>query len=372
MIPILELSTQYARLQPELEAAVLRALRSTHYIMGPEVEAFEQEFAAWHGARYGLGVGNGTDALHLALRALGVGPGDEVICPAFTFVATAGAAALTGATPIFADIDPETYVLDPASVEAAITPRTKAIVAVHLYGHPAPMEALSALARRHGLGLVEDCAQSTGAMLDGRKTGTLGDLGCFSFFPSKNLGGIGDGGMVLTNNPELAEKVRMLRGHGSRVRYYHEIVGTNSRLDEIQAAALRVKLKYLDEFNARRRAVAATYTAALQGTFAVPPVEKPGCHHVYHQYTIRVPARDELQKHLASQGVGAVIYYPVSLHLQKAFAHHGVGPGSLPVSEKAQAEVLSLPMFPELRDEQVEQILGALRSFSPAATSPAG
>ncbi len=373
MIPILELSTQYSQLQTEIEEAALRALRSTHYILGPEVEAFESEFAAWNGAKFGIGVGNGTDALHLALRALGVGPGDEVICPAFTFVATAGAAALTGATPIFADIDPDAYVLDPASVEAAITPRTKAIVAVHLYGHPAPMVELQAIARRHGLGLVEDCAQSTGATLNGRRAGSLGDLGCFSFFPSKNLGGIGDGGMVLTSNPELAEKVRMLRGHGSKVRYFHEIVGTNSRLDEIQAAVLRVKLKHVETWNQRRRAIAAAYTAGLAGTFAQAPVEKPGCQHVYHQYTLRSPARDQLQKHLQAAGVGAVIYYPVCLHLQKAFEHHGVGLGSLPVSEKAQAEVLSLPMFPELKDEQVEQILVALKSFAPtAAVTTAG
>jgi dTDP-4-amino-4,6-dideoxygalactose transaminase len=366
MIPILELSTQYAQIKTEVEEAALRALRSTHYILGPEVEAFEAEFAAWNGAQFGIGVGNGTDALHLALRALGVGAGDEVICPSFTFVATAGAAALTGATPVFADIDPQTYTLDPASVEAAITPRTRAIVAVHLYGHPAPMEELQAIARRHGLGLVEDCAQSTGATLHGRRAGSLGDLGCFSFFPSKNLGGIGDGGMVLTSNPELAEKVRMLRGHGSKVRYYHDMVGTNSRLDEIQAAVLRVKLRHLEAWNLRRREIAAAYTAGLEATFATPPVEKPGCEHVYHQYTLRAPDRDALQKHMQASGVGAVIYYPVCLHMQKAFSHHGLSTGSLPVSEKAQAEVLSLPMFPELTGPQIETVLGAIKSFSPA------
>jgi len=295
-----------------------------------------------------------------------VGPGDEVICPAFTFVATAGAAALTGATPVFADIDPETYVLDPASVEARITPRTKAIVAVHLYGHPAPMEELQAVARRHGLGLVEDCAQSTGATLNGHRVGSLGDLGCFSFFPSKNLGGIGDGGMVLTSNPDLAEKVNMLRGHGSKVRYYHDIVGTNSRLDEIQAAVLRVKLRHVETWNRRRRAIAAAYTASLAGTCARPPVERPGCQHVYHQYTLRTPARDELLKHLHAAGIGAVVYYPVCLHMQKAFAHQGMGPGSLPHSEKAQDEVLSLPMFPELTDPEIQQILEALKSFKPS------
>lgn len=368
MIPILELQTQYQRLKPEIEAAVLRALSSTHYIMGPETSAFEKEFAEWNGAEHALGVGNGTDALHLALRAVGVGHGDEVICPAFTFVATAGAAALTGATPIFADIDPATFNLDPKSVEAAITSRTRAIVAVHLYGHPAPMEALLEVAKRHGLALIEDCAQSTGATWKGRKTGTMGHLGCFSFFPSKNLGGIGDGGMVLTNDDDLAEKVKMLRGHGSKVKYFHEMVGTNSRLDEIQAAALRVKLKYVDEWNARRRAIADAYTRGLAGTGVRPPAVSEGCEHVYHQYTVRTASRDELLKHLHAEGVGAVIYYPVCLHLQKAFEHRGIGRGSLPESERAQDEVLSLPMFPELTDEQVETILRAVKSFAPVGS----
>lgn len=364
MIPILELQTQYQRLKPELDEAVLRALASTHYIMGPESQAFEAEFAAWSGAKHGIGVGNGTDALHLALRAVGVGHGDEVICPAFTFVATAGAAALTGATPIFADIDPATFNLDPKSVEAAITPRTKAIVVVHLYGHAADMDAMLEVANRHGLALIEDCAQSTGAEWKGRKTGTIGHLGCFSFFPSKNLGGIGDGGMVLTNDDGLAEKVRMLRGHGSKVKYFHEMVGTNSRLDEIQAAALRVKLKYVDEWNARRQAIAAAYSQGLAGTGVRPPAIAEGATHVFHQYTVRTDSRDALLKHLHENGVGAVIYYPVCLHLQQAFEHRGIGRGSLPHSEKAQDEVLSLPMFPELTDEQVATILGAVKSFS--------
>lgn len=367
MIPILELQTQYQQLKPEIDEAVLRALASTHYIMGPETAAFEKEFAAWCGAKHGLGVGNGTDALHLALRAVGVGHGDEVICPAFTFVATAGAAALTGATPIFADIDPATFNLDPKSVEAAITPRTKAIVVVHLYGQAADMDAMLDVANRHGLALIEDCAQSTGAAWKGRKTGTMGHLGCFSFFPSKNLGGLGDGGMVLTNDDGLAEKVKMLRGHGSKVKYFHEMVGTNSRLDEIQAAALRVKLKYVDGWNARRQAIADAYTRGLAGTGVQTPEVAEGATHVYHQFTVRTDSRDALLKHLNENGVGAVIYYPVCLHLQKAFEHRGLGRGSLPHSEKAQDEVLSLPMFPELTDAQIATILGAVKSFSPVA-----
>ncbi len=365
MIPILELRTQYSSIQEEIEEAVLRVLRSTRYILGPETEAFEKEFAAWNGAEFAIGTGNGTDSIQLALRALEVGPGDEVICPAFTFIATAGAAALTGATPVFADIDPDTFTLNPECVEKAITPKTKAIVAVNLYGHAAPVLKLREIADKHGIALVEDCAQATGCLINGKHVGTIGDLGCFSFFPSKNLGGIGDGGMVITSNPELDEKVRMLRGHGSKVRYYHDILGTNSRLDEIQAAALRVKLRHVDEWNTKRREIAARYTEGLKDTFVTPPAEKPDCKHVYHQYTICTPDRDRLQAYLQEAGIGAVIYYPVCLHLQKAFAKPGVKVPSLPVSEKRQKEVLSLPMFPELANDQIDFIVDTIKKFKP-------
>lgn len=362
MIPILELNTQYQEIGAELEEAVLRCMRSTRYILGPEVKSFEEEFAAYHGLSDGVGVGSGTEALHLALRALDLGPEDEVICPPFTFIATAGAVALAGAKPRFADIDPELYALDPESVEKAITPRTKALVVVHLFGHPAPLEPLLGLAKKHGLAVIEDCAQATGATYQGQKVGTLGDFGCFSFFPSKNLGGLGDGGMILARDPANLEKVRKLRTHGTIGRYYHEMLGTNSRLDEMQAAALRVKLKYLDRWNQQRRQVAAQYGDRLRELVRVP-VETVESTHVYHQYTLRVPQRDQMKDWLEKKGVGSMIYYPVSLHLQKAFTELGYSEGDFPVSEAAQSEVLSLPMFPELTSAQVGQICDLVASF---------
>lgn len=373
MIPILELKTQYAQIRQEIEEAVHRVLESTHYILGPEGKALEEEFAEWNGARFGVGVGSGTDALQLALRALGIGEGDEVICPPFTFIATAGAIALTGATPVFAEVEPQTYALDPAAVEARITPRTRAIVVVHLFGHPADMDALLEIARKHDLKVVEDCAQATGAECPGgRKVGTMGQLGCFSFFPSKNLGGLGDGGMVLTSDPELNETLLMLRGHGSKVKYYHDILGTNSRLDEIQAAALRVKLKYLERWNQARQGVAEGYRRRLRGADLGLPQEKPGYTHVYHQFTVQTRHRDQMKAHLEDRGVGAFVYYPLSLHLQRAFKDLGHAPGDFPVSEKLQQEVLSLPMFPELTESQLDEIAGAVKEFLDVSVAKAG
>ncbi len=362
MIPILELKTQYQEVGAELEEAVLRVMRSTRYILGSEVQSFEEEFAGYHGLEAGVGCGSGTEALHLALRALDLGPEDEVICPPFTFIATAGAVSLAGAVPRFADVDPDLYALDPEAVEAAITPKTRAVIVVHLFGHPAPLEPILGLAKKHGLVVIEDCAQATGASYQGQKVGTRGDFGCFSFFPSKNLGGLGDGGMVLARDAEQLEKVRKLRTHGAIGRYYHEMLGTNSRLDEIQAAALRVKLKYLDRWNEKRRQVAARYGDNLREVVKVP-VESVDCSHVYHQYTVRVPERDQLKEWLEQRGVGSMIYYPVSLHLQSAFSNLGYAEGDFPVSEKAQAEVLSLPMFPELTLEHVDQISELVHGF---------
>jgi dTDP-4-amino-4,6-dideoxygalactose transaminase len=362
MIPILQLNTQYETIGAELEAAVLKALRGTHYIMGPEVEAFEKEFAQWHGLAHSAGVANGTDALHLAVRALGLGPEDEVICPAFTFIATAGAIALAGAKPVFCDIEPTHFAMDPEDVKSRITPRTRALVVVHLFGHPAPMDELMAIAKEHNLAVIEDCAQATGSEYQGKKVGTIGDYGCFSFFPSKNLGGIGDGGMVLANTREKLEKIKMLRGHGSKVKYYHDCLGTNSRLDEIQAAALRVKLRYLDRWNEQRRRVAKRYQENLGVTIQLP-AEAPGCKHVYHQFTTRVPQRDEFKKYLEQNGVGSMIYYPVSLHQQQAFANLGYSDDDFPATRKAQDEVLSLPMFPELTNDQIDEISAAVKSF---------
>ncbi len=363
MIPILELRTQYSQIQEELEEAVLRVLRSTSYILGSEVKSFEEEFAAWNGVKYGIGVGNGTDAIQLAVRALELAPEDEVIVPSFTFVASAGAVALAGSKVVFADVDPVTFTLDPDSLEKAITPRTKAVVAVHLYGHAADMDRIAAICREHKLFLIEDCAQASGAQIGEKKVGGFGDMSCYSFFPSKNLGGIGDGGIVLTNNEKYDESIRMLRGHGSKVRYYHEILGTNSRLDEIQAAALRVKLKHVDEWNTKRRAVAQAYGEALKGTPVTIPTEREGFRHVFHQYTIRTPKRDQLFEYMRANGVGPAIYYPVCLHLQKTFANSGFKKGDLPVCEQLQEEVMSLPMFPELAHEQVMTVANVIKGF---------
>ncbi|MBQ7529986.1 DegT/DnrJ/EryC1/StrS family aminotransferase [bacterium] len=363
MIPILQLRTQYAQIQNELEEAVLRVLRSTSYILGQEVQSFEKEFATWVGTEYGVGVGNGTDAIQLAIRALDLKADDEVIVPSFTFVASAGAVALAGSRVVFADVDSDNFALNLDSLRRSITPKTKAVVAVHLYGHPAPIKEIKDICKEHNLYLIEDCAQSTGAMIDGQKVGTFGDMACFSFFPSKNLGGIGDGGMVLTSDPKFYETLQMLRGHGSKVRYYHEILGTNSRLDEVQAAALRVKSRHVDEWNVERRRVAHKYTELLQGTPAIAPCERPGCHHVYHQYTVRVPQRDKLFDYMRENGVGPAIYYPVCLHLQKTFASSGFQLGSLPICEKLQSEVMSLPMFPELTDNEIETVVSVIKSF---------
>lgn len=362
MIPILQLNTQYDQIKDELEEAVLSALRSTAYINGPEVGLFEDEFAKWHGVSEAVGVGSGTEALHLAIRALDLGPDDEVISPAFTFIASAGAIALAGAKPAFCDIDPVTYNIDPVDLEKRITPQTKAIVVVHLFGHPAPMDEIGEIAQRHNLAIIEDCAQATGAEYKGRKVGTIGDFGCFSFFPSKNLGGIGDGGMVLASNSENAQKIRMLKSHGSEIKYYHDVVGTNSRLDTIQAAALRVKLKYLSQWNKERQRVAQRYLAGLKDQVQLP-VQADDCQHVFHQFTIRVADRDACKQFLQDEGVGSMIYYPVSLHQQRAFDYLDYSDDDFPVTRKAQEEVLSLPMFPELADQQVDEICAKIRAF---------
>ncbi len=355
MIPILQLKTQYAQIQEELEAAVIDALRSTHYILGPQVSAFEEEFARWHGQDQAVGVGSGTEALHLAVRALNLGPEDEVLSPAFTFIASAGAIALAGAKPGFCDIEPCLFNMDPVDLEARITEKTKALVVVHLFGHPAPMDEIMEIAKKYKLAVIEDCAQATGAEYKGRKVGTIGDFGCFSFFPSKNLGGIGDGGMVLANSSEKLDQIRILRGHGSRIKYFHDCLGTNSRLDEVQAAALRVKLRHLERWNQERRRVAHRYISNLKDLLQVPG-EAPDCRHVFHQFTVRVPERDQFKSYLEEHGVGSMIYYPVSLHQQQAFGHLGYAAEDFPETRKAQEEVLSLPMFPELSNLEVDQI----------------
>jgi len=361
MIPILDLTEQYRGLKSEIDTAVTAVFESGHYINGPQCKALEDEIARYIGTKYAVGLNSGTDALHLALRALDIGPGDEVITTPFTFVATTEAIGIVGATPVFVDIHPQTFNIDVGALEAAITPRTKAILPVHLYGHPAAMHDIMALARKHGIAVVEDCAQSIGATLDGKRTGAIGTIGCFSFFPSKNLGAFGDAGMVTTNDEALAARIRSLRAHGGRVKYHHEELGVNSRLDEVQAAILRVKLPYLDRWIASRRQHADAYSRALAHV-VTPPSETPGAFHVYHQYTVRVEDRDRVQKSLADAGVQTMVYYPVPLHLQEVHSAMGLREGAFPHSERAAREVLSLPMFPELRDAQRETVVDTLKA----------
>lgn len=365
-VPIFATKPQYLALKAEIDAAIAEVLDVNFFILGRFLEAFEREFAAWLGAAYVVGVGNGFDAIQLALRACGIGPGDEVITVAHTAVATTVAISATGATPVFVDIDPVTYCMDPAAAEAAITPRTRAIVPVHLYGHPADMGRILDLARRHNLQVIEDAAQAHGARYQGRLCGTLGHAGAFSFYPTKNLGAYGDGGAVVTNEAQVAHTIRLLRNYGwaEGRRYYSALKGVNSRLDELQAAILRVKLRHLDAWNERRRAIAARYAGALAGLpDLVLPREQPGAYHVYHLYVVRTPHRDALQQHLRARGVGTQVHYPVPVHLQEAYQDLGYRPGSLPETERAAAEILSLPLYPELTDAQIEHVCASVREF---------
>jgi len=363
-VPMVDLRAQHAPLREELDAAVLEVLRSGHYVLGPNVRAFESEIAQYLGVEYAIGCASGTDALQLALRAAGVGPGTEVITTAFSFIATAEAIAHTGATPLFVDIDPDTLTLDAAAARAALSARTAAVLPVHLYGQSADLDALRALCAEHGLMLIEDAAQAIGGEHGGRKLGGIGDLGCFSFYPSKNLGAAGDGGLVVTRDPALAERVRLLREHGHTGGYRHELLGFNSRLDEIQAAILRVKLRHLDAWNAARAENAARYGAAL-GASVRTPLEHPRGRHAWHQYTIRSPRRDAIRAALAESGVASTIYYPVPIHRQRSFLAEN--PPTLPETEAAAGEVLSLPVYPELGAERVEEISAVVRRAAGAA-----
>jgi len=361
MIPMVDLKTQYQSIREEITGGLLEALEKTQFILGPNVAAFEQEAAAYLGVQHAIAVASGTDALHLALVASGIREGDEVITSPFTFIATAEAIRYVGATPVFVDIDPRTFNLDPANLEAAVTPKTRAVLPVHLFGQPADMAAIGAVCRKHGLLLIEDCAQSFGADTGGRMTGAIGALGAFSFFPSKNLGCYGDGGMITTGSPELADRVRMLRNHGSKVRYHHAIIGFNSRLDELQAVILRVKLKRIGSYTEGRRRVAHLYTELLSGSAVTPPVEDGKGTHVYHQYTVLTEHRDAVMQALASRDIASAIYYPIPLHRQEVFAKECRGI-SLPVSEGTAARCLSLPIFPEMTGEQVREVAAAIRS----------
>lgn len=363
-IQLVDFRAEYETLKTELDAAAHRVLASGWYILGQEVAAFEQEFAGYLGVAQAVGVASGTDAVLLACKALGISSGDEVITVAHTAVATVAAIELAGATPVMVDIDPQTYTMDVDQVAAALTPRTKAIIPVHLYGHPADMEPLLTLARQHNLLVIEDCAQAHGARYKGNRVGTMGDAAAFSFYPTKNLGAMGDGGAVVTNNPDVADRLKMLRQYGWRQRYISDIAGYNSRLDELQAAFLRVKLPYLDEFNARRRHLANLYHHHLAGLPFVLPVTRPGCEPVFHLYVIQTDHRDRLQKYLAEQGIGSAIHYPIPVHRQPAYMRPGQATPYLPVTERVCGRVLSLPLHPHLTDNQIHQVGQALAQFS--------
>ncbi|MDP2134831.1 MAG: DegT/DnrJ/EryC1/StrS family aminotransferase [Sulfuritalea sp.] len=358
-IPMLDLKAEYALLKDEIEPAVMEALAACQYIGGPNVKAFEAEAAAYAGVKHAISCASGTDALLIALRAIGLGPGDEVITTPFTFVATASTVVMCGAKPVFVDIDPRSFNLDLNQVEAAITPKTRAIVPVHLFGQPVHLAPLKALCDRHGIKLIEDAAQSFGADYAERKSGACGDIGCTSFYPSKNLSAFGDGGLMITDDDQLAAELRVLASHGSRVRYHHHVLGYNSRLDEIQAVILRIKLKRLDRFNDRRRAIADSYNEQLAGLVETPYADGHG-RHVYHQYTILSDRRDVIQKVLNDSGIACAVYYPVPLHQQEMFAATH-GDVRLPVTEHVAQRCLSLPISPMLKDEQIRHVVGAIR-----------
>ncbi|MDH7484976.1 MAG: DegT/DnrJ/EryC1/StrS family aminotransferase [Anaerolineae bacterium] len=362
-IPLVDLQAQYARIKPEIDSAIQRVLDHCGFILGPEVQAFEEAFAAYCGVEQAVGVATGTAALHLALLACGVGPGDEVITTPFTFFASGEAISQTGARPVFVDIDARSYNIDAERIEAAITPRTKVIMPVHLYGQPAEMDAILDIARRHGLRVIEDAAQAHGAVYRGRRVGSFGDLACFSFYPSKNLGCYGDGGLVVSSDGELMGRVRKLRDHGRVSKYEHDELGWGYRLDALQAAILSVKLRYLDEWNAARRARAARYNELFAHTEVITPAAPAHVQHIYHCYVIRTPRRDELVEHLKAQGIGVVIHYPLPLHLQPAYRGLGYRRGDFPVSEACADEVVSLPMYPELSDEQQQRVVQAVVEF---------
>jgi dTDP-4-amino-4,6-dideoxygalactose transaminase len=360
-VPLLDLKTQYASLRDEIVREVTRVLDSQRYILGPEVDALEQELAAYSNAKFGIGCANGTDALFLALLALEVGPGDKVLTTPFTFFATAGAISRSGATPVFVDIDPLTYNIDPGQALRAVQKhKVKAILPVHLYGGAADLDPML----ETGIPVIEDAAQAIGSEYKGRRAGSIGAIGCFSFYPTKNLGGVGDGGLLTTNDAALASKLKALREHGGRTRYLHDWIGINSRLDAIQAVVLRLKWKHLDEWSSCRQRNAALYRELLQGSPVGVPVAAPyQTRHIYNQFVIRSKDRDRLRGRLADQGIGTEIYYPVPLHLQKCYESLGYRDGAFPEAERAAREVLALPIYPELTREQIEYVAGAIRAF---------
>jgi len=363
-IRMVDLRRQYQQLKSEIRAALDRVLESTQFINGPDVKLFAEDMQNYLGVKFAIPCASGTDALQISLMALDIKPGDEVITTPFTFVATAETIALLGAKPVYVDIDPKSYNIQPELIESAITDRTRAVIPVHLYGQPAEMDKIMQIANRNHLAVIEDSAQAVGAKYNGKPVCTFGDMACISFFPSKNLGAYGDAGMVVTNDETLAERLRMIANHGSRIRYHHEILGVNSRLDTLQAAILRVKLKYLDEWNEKRREVARYYNQALSDLPVVTPFEAKNVEHIYHQYTIQVQNRNKLQKFLKDKGIPTAIHYPIPLHLQPAFKHlTDANEGDLPISEDVAKNVISLPMHPDLTREEQDYIVDAIRSF---------
>jgi dTDP-4-amino-4,6-dideoxygalactose transaminase len=362
-IPVIDLTAQYRSIQSEIDAAMSHVLARGNFILGEEVSAFEQEFAAYCGVTFGIGVATGTDALFLALRACEIGPGDEVITSAHTAVGTVTAIELTGARPILVDVDNRTFTLDPGQVEEKITSRTRAIIPVHLYGCPANLGPINELAAPGNIHIVEDCAQAHGAYYQERKVGSWGHLSAFSFYPTKNLGAYGDGGMVLTGDPDMADRLSMLRQYGWKNRYVSEIKGVNSRLDDLQAAVLQVKLRHLDEWNLRRQSLARLYDEVLEGCDLELPVVPEYAVHVFHQYVIRSKGRDQLRAFLAERSIRTAIHYPVPIHLQPAFKDLGYGPGDFPNTEQLTNEILSLPMYPEMTEESVETVCQAVKDF---------
>jgi dTDP-4-amino-4,6-dideoxygalactose transaminase len=364
LIPIIDLKAQYQSIKGEIGPAIAGVLESCQFALGSEVAAFEQEFAAYCGAQSGVGVNSGTSALHLALLAAGVGPGDEVITVPFTFVATVAAICYTGAKPAFVDIEPRSYTMDASQLERVITERTKAVIPVHLYGQAADMDPIMEVARRHGLIVIEDAAQAHGGEYKGRRLGGIGDLGCFSFYPSKNLGACGEGGMVVTNNPDYARTVRMLRDWGQDRKYLHSLKGFNYRMEGLQGAILRVKLRHLEAWNEARRTHAARYDELLAGSGVQTPAAMPYARHVYHVYSVRAQKRDALQQALQTQGIQTAIHYPIPVHLQPAYADLGHCAGDFPCSERTADEVLSLPMYAELTDAQVNTVADAVRRWA--------
>ncbi len=365
-IQFVDLKREYQEIKEEINQAIQRVLESGWFILGKELEAFEKEFAEYIGVKHVIGVNSGSDALYLAVKALGIGKGDEVITVSHTFISTVDAITRNGAKPVFVDIDPETYTMDVSQIEKKITERTKAIIPVHLYGHPSDMDPIMEIAGDYGLYVIEDASQAHGAEYKGRKVSSIGHVACFSFYPTKNLGAYGDAGAIVTNDDELAEKLRMLRNYGSPEKYYHDFIGINSRLDEIQATVLRVKLRHLEEWNGKRRKIAELYNELLEDSDVITPIEKEWAKHVYHLYVIRHQDRDKLQQYLLENGVKTQIHYPVPVHMQEAYLNLGVN-AKLPATERVSKEILSLPMYPQISPREVYIVATLVKGYGKRA-----